>query len=354
MKATGLLLVAACFGLGGLARASEVRTSAKQLPAGPAAPPEATEQRHGARPQLRVRIYLPRIVLVEKDPLDLGSISVIRCDDRKLMKKAEAVTMGRTPWPKERIVIDRRTILSRLASAGIRRQQVKFTGAKEIKVGRDERVFNSPELLRAAKAVLEKERPGPPGCSWRLVGGPAELVAPASGEIALKAELAKGAPADHAKVRVSASAGERALAVRELLFKVVHPARRAVTKKEIPAGDVITTENASIETVMVERRPSPDWTAPYGMIANRRLPAGTVIEAGMARRVKPAIVVRRNHNVVMRIRGFGFTITAVGLALQDGRAGDFIKVRNVDTRRVITARVVFDGTVEPVFEEVTK
>jgi flagella basal body P-ring formation protein FlgA len=338
MKATGLLLVAACFGLGGLARASEVRTSAKQLPAGPAAPPEATEQRHGARPQLPVRIYLPRIVLVEKDPLDLGSISVIRCDDRKLMKKAEAVTMGRTPWPKERIVIDRRTILSRL----------------EIKVGRDERVFNSPELLRAAKAVLEKERPGPPGCSWRLVGGPAELVAPASGEIALKAELAKGAPADHAKVRVSASAGERALAVRELLFKVVHPARRAVTKKEIPAGDVITTENTSIETVMVERRPSPDWTAPYGMIANRRLPAGTVIEAGMARRVKPAIVIRRNHNVVMRIRGFGFTITAVGLALQDGRAGDFIKVRNVDTRRVITARVVFDGTVEPVFEEVTK
>ncbi len=35
--------------------------------------------------------------------------------------------------------------------------------------------------------------------------------------------------------------------------------------------------------------------------------------------------------------------------MQEGRAGEYIKVRNVDSRRVISAKVNKDGTVEPVF-----
>jgi flagella basal body P-ring formation protein FlgA len=37
----------------------------------------------------------------------------------------------------------------------------------------------------------------------------------------------------------------------------------------------------------------------------------------------------------------------MGIAMQDGRAGDYIKVRNTDSQRIILAKIKEDGTVEP-------
>jgi flagella basal body P-ring formation protein FlgA len=35
--------------------------------------------------------------------------------------------------------------------------------------------------------------------------------------------------------------------------------------------------------------------------------------------------------------------------MQEGRAGEYIKVRNLDSQRMILAKVNEDGTVEPIF-----
>lgn len=307
-----------------------------------------------------LRVYLPRTVLAEASSLQLGSVTVVRCRDDQLAKRASAVAMGRAPWPKEKIVITRRTILSRLASAGILPARVELTGAEKVAVGRAEKVVSVADILKAAGEFLETSRPGPTGeapdreardlgafCGWRLSGGPAELVVPVTGDIELKARLAKGAPPGHVKVQVEAVAGGATLAVRNVMYKLIYPTRRAVTTKEILPGQVITKKNATVETVMVERRPASDWTDPYGKIAARRIPAETVIRPGLVRDPKPALLVRRNQTVLMRVQGFGFVVTAIAQALQDGHCGQYIKVRNVDTKRIVTARVTFDGTVEP-------
>ena len=307
-----------------------------------------------------VRVYLPRTALAEADSLQLGGVAVVRSRDEKLAKRASAVAMGRAPWPKEKIVITRRTILSRLASVGILSDQVELTGAEEVAVGRAEKVIRVADILRAAGAFLEARRPGPTGeardraagdldasCGWRLSGRPTELVLPATGDIELQAGLAKGAPPGYVKVQVAAVGGGETLAVRNVMYKLIYPMRRAVTTKEILPGQVITKKNAKVETVMAERRPASDWTAPYGKIATRHIPAETVIRPGLVRDAKPALLVRRNQTVLMRVQGFGFVVTAIGQALQDGHCGQYIRVRNVDTRRIVTAKVTFDGTVEP-------
>ena len=59
------------------------------------------------------------------------------------------------------------------------------------------------------------------------------------------------------------------------------------------------------------------------------------------------VVVQRNETVVIRIERPGLTVTAVGMALQEGRAGEYVKVRNTDSSRVIVCKVNADGTVEP-------
>ena len=44
----------------------------------------------------------------------------------------------------------------------------------------------------------------------------------------------------------------------------------------------------------------------------------------------------------------GIVVTAMGTALKEARAGELVKVRNADSRRVILCRVKNDGTVEPI------
>lgn len=296
-------------------------------------------------------IYLPRDVSVETGTIRLGAISVVRSADRELAEKAQAVSLGRSPWPKERILLHRRTILSRLACCGIPAASVRITGAPKVAVTGKQKIISRDRIRSCAESYLKSRPPEPPGCKWRLVRLPEEMLLAAAREVDLKAELAKGAPRHHVKVRVAAGSDGRELAASEVLFRLVYPTQQAVVTKPLAPGQRITPENIKIETVMTLNPPDGDWTPPYGMLSTTSLSAGTVVRPGLVLPPRPAVVVRRNQNVVMKIEGPGFTVTGLGQALRDGRPGEFIKVRNIDSKRIIVAKVALDGTVKPVFKE---
>jgi len=88
---------------------------------------------------------------------------------------------------------------------------------------------------------------------------------------------------------------------------------------------------------------------PYGLIARRRLPANSVIKPSMVGPVKPQILLKRNQNVTIKVERPGLLITAIGKTMQDGRVGENIKVRNVNSQRIFLAKVNADGSVQPVF-----
>jgi flagella basal body P-ring formation protein FlgA len=58
-------------------------------------------------------------------------------------------------------------------------------------------------------------------------------------------------------------------------------------------------------------------------------------------------VVARNQTVAIRVERPGLLITAVGKAMEDGKAGEYIRVRNVDSQRIILAKINADASVEP-------
>jgi flagella basal body P-ring formation protein FlgA len=60
-------------------------------------------------------------------------------------------------------------------------------------------------------------------------------------------------------------------------------------------------------------------------------------------------MLERNQTVIIRIDKPGLAVTAMGKSMQQGKLGELIKVKNIDSQRVILARVNEDGTVEPVF-----
>lgn len=306
----------------------------------------------GAEPA--IQIHLPRAIQVEGQTLSLGAISVIRGEDAALAQRAGQVSLGRAPLPKEEIVLDRPTLLGRLASHGIGADRVLFSGAQKVAVSRKETAVSADEMVKAAEACLSQKRPSPPGCRWEVRRPVQALVVPSAGEVRLEARLADHDVAAEAKVEVAAVVGGRQAASQFLIFRMSYAQREAVAAADLAAGTVLTPENVTIRTAACDRAPAADWAAPFGLTTTQPIRAGTVIRPALVRAARPAVAVRRNEGVTMRIRGAGFTVTALGQALEDGRPGESIKVRNVDSNRVVVAKVAADGTVEPALSEVIR
>jgi flagella basal body P-ring formation protein FlgA len=136
--------------------------------------------------------------------------------------------------------------------------------------------------------------------------------------------------------------------VREISFRLKYQCHRVVTVKEVPEGTVLTPENLKVETVVSDQPEPAGWKPPYGLAAVRALAADTEIRGDMINSPQSPVVVLRNETVVIRIQRPGLLVTAVGVALQEARAGEYVKVRNTDSSRVVICQVNADGTVEPI------
>lgn len=294
-----------------------------------------------------LRIYLPRTVKADRSTLTLGIIGIIHSENPKLRQRVCSIAMGRAPFPGETLQVDRRTILSRLAASGIPQHRVNITGAKKVLITRNENVFTSEEIARTAWEYISIHRPGPAGCGWQLVRKVKDMIVPGKSKSTLNVKRDLTAAKGHIKLIVSAVAGKRTLAKREILFRLTYIHQQAVTTRSIPSGTLITPQNTTIRRVRLGGQPDPNWTAPFGMIAAMKLKRGVVLRKTLLRRRPLPLVVKRNQAVTMTIRGMCFIITAKGQALQDGRPGDFIKVRNLDSKRIVLVKVLHDGTVEP-------
>ncbi len=315
------------------------------------APQAAADKDAPAKP---VRIYLPRETQVSGSAMKLCDVALVRCGDQQLRAKVASVELGRAPFAKEKMTLDRRTILSRLAACGVKAEDVEITGAPAATLLQKDQTAACEKLLAAAQNFLNKDRPGPAGCMWRLVGKPPQIGLPQRADAQLQVKPAPGSNDARVLLVVSAVAGKEELASVTLAYDVVYPAQQAVAARDIPAGTKLASEHFKIETVTVPRKPAEEFTPPLGMVCTQAVAAGAAIRPGILKAPKAEVVVRRNQNVVMRINGPGFSLSAVGAALADGRTGEFIKVKNVDTGGIVNCRVAADGSVSPVYEEVKK
>ncbi len=299
-----------------------------------------------------LKLYLPREVTIRDDTITLGEISIIGNNQAKggIADKAIKIPLGRITMPGQEIVIERSMILSRLACSGIPASKVTVTGAEKVTVRKQQKIIKGSEFVDLASEFLKKNPPPGSACQWNAIRIPKDLALPENGkDIKLIPLLAGSAAKSQAKVRIAVQQNGKQIAECEVTFRLKYNCRRAVTLVDIPAGEVISSKNVRIESVISSHPEADNWKPPYGLIAKRPLPANTTIGPHMVGPLRPAVIVARNQNVVIRIERPLLLVTALGKTLQEGSAGEYIKVRNLNSQRIILAKVKEDGTVEPVF-----
>jgi len=302
-----------------------------------------------------LHIHLPRQVTITNNILELGQISVIRGEE-SLVARAREIALGRFSVPGQKIVVDRQMVLSRLACSGILNRtgrgavsDVIFTGAQEVTVQRHQRIIKGSEFIELATSYLNENPPARSVLRFKPVRRPKDIVLPwPNKELELVPRLVENGARNQVKVQITIIADSKKIGIREVTFQLEYESRKVITKAEIPQGGLITPENVEIEKAVSNYPVFADFKLPYGLVAKHKLRPNIVVRPDMVGPVKPAAAVGRNETVLIRLESPGFLVTAVGISMQDAKVGEYVRVRNLDSQRVILCRVSEDGTVEPI------
>lgn len=310
----------------------------------------AFSQDDAAAKQETLKIYLPREAKISQEIITLGQISVVRGPESTVAKIREIV-LGRIDDSNRQITLSRAMILGRISCSGIEIPQVELSGAQEIKISLDYKVITSDKFVEVAKEFLDRSISSEKKYNFSPIKMPKDLSVPGgAGDIQFTCRLTQTEENGKIIIDVAVLSQGKQIASREVHFKTQYTSRRIIARQDISSGQLITEDNTKIENSLSDKPEPQDWKAPYGLLAKRRIAEGDEINSAMVRQVKPEIVVRRNKHVAVVISRPGLSITSVGRALEDGCAGEYIKVRMqiTDDSRTIIARVNNDGTVEPV------
>ncbi|NBB95063.1 MAG: flagellar basal body P-ring formation protein FlgA [Planctomycetes bacterium] len=297
-------------------------------------------------PEPAVRVYLPRSRTVDKASLTVDDVAFVSGRNNELAGKVKAVAMGRSPFPGESITVNRQTLLSQLAAANLPTDTLRIIGAEQTVIDRKATEVTTDDIITAATTFLKASKPAGV-TSWELATRPKDISMPARDGARVRCRFAKQSPSGQVHIHVLLATNADVLAERLVVFRVKYQAKQLVAARDISPGEPVTPDNTTMETVQVTQPPDEVYLPPFGKRARVRIQAGARITDSCVHEPKPELTIRRNQTVRMRIQGDGWSVTALGKALQNGRAGETIRVRNLDSRRIIVGEIDKHGNVIP-------
>jgi flagella basal body P-ring formation protein FlgA len=294
---------------------------------------------------ISVRVYDQ--VEIAADQIQLGKIARIDGDDAGLVRELEALVIGRSPLPGKSRSLDSAAILLRLKQSGIDLARIELQIPPEVQVSRGAVEVGRERIEQIVTAFIQQQFAGK-GQTVRIkeIRGAEPVLLP-------KGSLSHQVAAP----RNSALSGSLPLTVTLKVNDEIEKRMMVTAVVEVLVNAVVTTRPLGrfkpIEESDVEVRPVDVSGLPSDYIADpevvlgkrtrRLLDANTVLRPDL---VESQPIVKRGDRVRIIIESPGMRITALGEVKQNGCLGERIPVANLDTNKVIQARVVDTQTVK--------
>jgi flagella basal body P-ring formation protein FlgA len=286
-------------------------------------------------------------VEIENDEVLLGQIASIESSDTQLVQQLKDIVIGRAPLPGRTRQYDQRHLKMRLKQHHINLAGVNLEGPRRVRISRSyveidkhkiEKIvsdFITQNIPQENKTVRIKEI----NVSGRVVLSKGRIAykvaAPGMRQLMGTCSIAVDFSVNgHFEKKVWATA------TVEVWGPVV------VTRKPLGRYKPITEDDIMLQTMDLTHLSSNVVTDPevvLGKRTKRAIGAQTPLRADS---IELPPLVKRGDLVVIIAQSKGLKITTRGLVKKKGRLGDRIPVVNVDTKKVLYARVIDSNTVQ--------
>jgi flagella basal body P-ring formation protein FlgA len=268
---------------------------------------------------------------------------------RKTVAKLDVLDLATA---KPQSVIPRDQVFYRLRLAGLEAREFRLTGAGFTTVVMGQQTVTREALLRAAEQAVRQRLPiSAEDIRIRLTRAfavPVVEVKPGD-SVRLMGEIGSAFPVGKVRVEVGVVVGGERKSAASVLLEVAYRQEVAVARRRILPTELLQEDFLAAEKQLVDGNETFLTVAEcLGRKAKGPIMAGQrVTDADVDSTLKEEpILIKSRESVRLVARVGALRVTALGEALQDGRAGQCIRCRNVDSNKMVSGRVVAAGQVE--------
>ncbi|MDB5307474.1 MAG: flagellar basal body P-ring biosynthesis protein FlgA [Gemmataceae bacterium] len=280
-----------------------------------------------------VVVDLPERATVRSAVVTVGDVARVAGGDAVTRGQVAGLDLAEVKARDQTVTVTRRVIEFRLQLAGVEPGGVVVIGADRVTVAVVRRAVTADEVVAAARAELIRLLRGPPDTAA------VELVQPVVVRL----------PEIPEAERVTISARPHAQAA-------VGPGRVQMDVTIFANGEKLLALPVYLEVKPAGRSADPGGPTPAlpgypgAAVMNPVVPAGGALPplpaVGAGRPTPGEVLVRPRQRTKMVVRLGAVEVSAVGDAQQEGRLGQSILLQNVDSKKMVTGRVVGPATVE--------
>jgi flagella basal body P-ring formation protein FlgA len=300
-----------------------------------------------------VIVTLRPTVTVQEPRVHVGHVATLQGGDPSLRDKIAQLDLVELNQPDPVARITPRQVAFRLQLADVDQRQFRVEGPEAVQVRLTTQQTLEERIATAARQAILDRLPGrSEDVSVQQVlpirFSPLPGVRPEDLRLETEVRSPIKIPG-RTNVEVGIWEGGKRRAVVSVLLDVRAYQQVAVVLRHVESGETISADLVRLERRLVEggsSAPLPGATV-IGSRAKHLLMPGQTIGPGdvETKGSEGPILVKQRSPIRLVVCTGTLEVTARGEALQDGRAGQVIRVRNVDSRKELSGRVVDSGTV---------
>ena len=299
-----------------------------------------------------IEISLKDEVVLEGDEITIKDISSVTSSNANLVNRVEDIVLGNAPGANSTRRLNLSFIIMRLKSANVDVTDVTFAGAKSSLVSVESTKIKGIEIAQMAKEYLLDFLPMDDRETTVELGRiPANQWVPKRRDKIDFFITLIDTSKDRGKIElvVSASSNSKRFFKVPVYFNVRVFEFVAITKRKIGRKQHISRENLFIarrDTTRMRGMAFSSIDDLKGMTTIAPVRANTILTDHM---VEIPPTVKQGSLVKLIVERSGFKIVTKGLAQQSGYKGDVIKVKNINSKKMLYGSIINSDSVNVVY-----
>ncbi|HYV38338.1 MAG TPA: flagellar basal body P-ring formation chaperone FlgA [Gemmataceae bacterium] len=301
-----------------------------------------------------VIVTLRASAVVDEPVVMLGAVASIDGGEPWIRQKIGSLDVAEVSAAGKSVVISCEQVALRIQLAGFDTQSFKVIGPAQTMVKMVAVGLTQEDVVKVAQqAVMQRLKAAPQDVEFRLVEPvrlPALSIAPDESLRFVVETQSQAITVGKTRIDVGIVVNGQRRAAVTVVLEVSACRDAVIATRRIEAGELLQADCLRKERRAV--RPGDAWVPYSDQLLGKRvahaISAGqTITSASLALPVDDDEVVIHNRDTIKLVAVLGsMRVLATGEALQDGKLGQLIRVRNIESGKTVAGRVLDSGNVE--------